>query len=283
MLKRKLSSSAPICSHHSCAGWHYSLRSPSVYLAVFLWGSPLCVRSSGGFICTWMVCGAMQSCSVPGFGCSRSICACNALHPRGKAGLSWHWAGQPPCPGRVYSLSPPAARRLRRKGMQLSCSDVKVLLANYAIICIPGAMPPWFMDMASLTQGFKKPSPASAGPGCRSTRCLDGFQTPLASAVAGRNAGQVTPSTSAVTHLRSVGLLQIQSQHLLVSVAAGAWRSCGKGFLLHWGSSIASHPCSKWALLSVESCCILNLLLSHRMHLPSAGGHAVYGQSWSKT
>lgn len=70
----------------------------------------------------------------------------------------------------------PSAHLLQGSSGGRTCSsDMKVFLANYAKICIPGAMPPWFMDTVSLLQGFKKPSTTSACPWLQEHEMLEWF------------------------------------------------------------------------------------------------------------
>lgn len=196
---------------------------------------------------------------MPGFGCSRSACACDALAP--------HWPA--PCPGRVYSLSPPAARRLGRKGMRFSRSDVKVLLANYAIICAPGAMPPWFTDTVSLTRGFKKPSPASAGPGCRNTRCLGWFpDTPCK--CSGWEEGWASHTDQERHHAPALSGLTANS----VTASPRFFHSRSleeprEGFPAALGKQHCFPPLQQTSAFKHEN--IINLLLSHNTHLPEQG------------
>lgn len=153
--------------------------------------------------------------------------------------------------------------------MRFSRSDVKVLLANYAIICAPGAMPPWFTDTVSLTRGFKKPSPASAGPGCRNTRCLGWFpDTPCK--CSGWEEGWASHTDQERHHAPALSGLTANS----VTASPRFFHSRSleeprEGFPAALGKQHCFPPLQQTSAFKHEN--IINLLLSHNTHLPEQG------------
>lgn len=128
----------------------------------------------------------------------------------------------------------------------------------------------WYCATFVYGQSITKSSLA----GCTNARHLGGFQTPPASAVAGRNAGQVDAP------MLSMGSLLFGHSIPLPFHCSWMLEKHRKCFLLHWESRVVSHPGNIQALSSMESCRILNLLLSHEMLFPRTRRHVVCGQSW---
>lgn len=112
-LKRKWSSLA-----HSAAPGCAALALPMVPVvspAASFSGSALCAWFTWASLCTGMMCWAMQSCSVPLFGCSRGICACDVLQQKKRQGCPCSELASPCAWGSVFPQP-----RLSRKGTQLS-------------------------------------------------------------------------------------------------------------------------------------------------------------------
>lgn len=154
------------------------------------------------------MCWAMQSCPVPLLGCSRSLCACRALQPEGKAVPAPSWPGLGP--GESAFPQPPCCQEAQEEGTPLlmgsSCWPVTPCSVFWC-----HATSVYGHGIANT--GFKKPGPASAGPARKNLSCLGGFQTAAVSAEPGSSARQVRLAGSAAVRLSSGGSLQIRPQH----------------------------------------------------------------------
>lgn len=237
-LKREPSSlphsAAPAAAQSGCAA-PALLPVPAASPAASFSASPLGVCFNRGCLCTWVVCWASQSLSVPLFGCSRSISARTVLRPAGKAGLSLLRAAGPGARGELFPALP-AARSLGTEGTQLSRSHGKLSLADYAVLCVPGATSVYGRGIAKAR--LPKARPGRRWPRLQEHESLGWFPDSPVSAGAGSNAGRVRLAGSAAVPLSSVG--SRRCQHGLGPARPGL-RSQG-GFPAALGIGTAATP-----------------------------------------
>lgn len=265
MAKEKAELFGPLCRSYSCTDWQCCPGIPAGYLSCLQRHPSLGLHSvwfNQGFLCTWMMCWAMQSCSVPLSGCSPSICACNARR-QGRAVLALSW------PALAFP-QPAAAGRLSRKGTQLSCPDEKLLPASSAILCCCRHATSVY-GHGSTNTGLQKARPSQRWPRLQEQELLGWFPDTPVSAEPGRNARHIMMASSSVVHLSSVGSQQIRPRHRLVTRLSEPGGATGR-FPAALGHSSARHPCSKWALSSMESCPILKILPT-QCAFPAQCGH----------